>query len=94
MQRGGENVSSLPCSPGRGPPQPASRGRGPRLQRRGENVCYYQNHIKRRQGSYYTMSFVLDCKCALLTAAGPSSHANRELVFAGFFCVEFPGNAS
>lgn len=25
--------------------------------RRGRNVCYYQNHIKRRSGYYYTLSF-------------------------------------
>ena len=25
--------------------------------RMGHNVCYYQNHIKRRTGYYYTASF-------------------------------------
>eukprot|EP00965_Chrysotila_dentata_P062353 2066246-Pleurochrysis_carterae.AAC.2 len=27
--------------------------------RRGEDVCYYQNHIRRRNGFYYTCSFTL-----------------------------------
>jgi hypothetical protein len=31
-------------------------------QRRGEDICYYQNHIKRRQGSYYSLTFKLHCK--------------------------------
>ena len=33
-------------------------------QRRGEDICYYQNHIKRRQGSYYSLTFKLHCKSA------------------------------
>jgi|EP01047_Picozoa_sp_COSAG01_P020674 hypothetical protein len=33
-------------------------------QRRGEDICYYQNHIKRRQGSYYTLTFTLHTKYA------------------------------
>ena len=27
--------------------------------RMGHNVCYYQNHIKRRSSFYYTLSFQL-----------------------------------
>jgi hypothetical protein len=27
--------------------------------RRGHDVCYYQNHIRRRTGYYYTLSFKL-----------------------------------
>ena len=29
--------------------------------RRGHDVCYYQNHIRRRNGYYYTLSFKLRC---------------------------------
>ena len=28
--------------------------------RRGEDICYYQNHIKRKGGYYYTLTFTLD----------------------------------
>lgn len=31
-------------------------------QRRGESICYYQNHIKRRQGSYYSLTFTMHSK--------------------------------
>ena len=29
--------------------------------RQGFNVCYYQNHIKRKSGYYHTVSFQLRC---------------------------------
>ena len=28
--------------------------------RRGEDICYYQNHIKRKGGHYYTLTFSLE----------------------------------
>jgi hypothetical protein len=41
-----------------------AEGDGIGWQRRGEEICYYQNHIKRRQGSYYSLTFKLNCKYA------------------------------
>ena len=33
--------------------------RGTGWRRRGHDVCYYQNHIRRRSGYYYTLSYKL-----------------------------------
>mmetsp|Transcript_86716 Transcript_86716/g.260334 ORF Transcript_86716/g.260334 Transcript_86716/m.260334 type:complete len:496 (-) Transcript_86716:75-1562(-) len=39
----------------------AAETHGVGWRRQGFNVCYYQNHIRRRSGYYYTLSFQLRC---------------------------------
>ena len=46
-------MSRIACVPG-------SSSSGTGWSRRGSNVCYYQNHIKRKNGYYYTLTFTIE----------------------------------